>query len=236
MFKKYTYIDTQGRLKDFKLLDDANILLRTPRQHNMYAIDLNNIVPHKDLTYLVAKASADECILWHRRLVFECLRASCAKDFLLAIPIDVLGQQISLMEYHTILKYRIMIILFFVDVICPVCRKACLNSFRIFVKKEAPVNFVTNPSEGGSTLTPADVLVIGWAKGKHACVNLSEVSPLVRLSSQGFTVGQAALKSASWKVTKHEKACIKNQHMFIPFVFETFVYLLPDVVELLNIV
>nr|GEV08934.1 reverse transcriptase domain-containing protein [Tanacetum cinerariifolium] len=54
--------------RKFKLLDDANILLRSPRQHNMYSIDLNNIVPHKDLTCLVAKASADECILWHRRL------------------------------------------------------------------------------------------------------------------------------------------------------------------------
>nr|GEY27799.1 hypothetical protein [Tanacetum cinerariifolium] len=54
--------------RDFKLLDDANILLRTPRQHNMYSIDLNNIVPHRDLTCLVAKASADECTLWHRRL------------------------------------------------------------------------------------------------------------------------------------------------------------------------
>nr|GEZ95926.1 ribonuclease H-like domain-containing protein [Tanacetum cinerariifolium] len=55
--------------RNFKLLDDANILLRTPGQHNMYSINLNNIVPHKDLTCLVAKASADECILWHRRLV-----------------------------------------------------------------------------------------------------------------------------------------------------------------------
>nr|GEW09839.1 putative ribonuclease H-like domain-containing protein [Tanacetum cinerariifolium] len=54
--------------RDFKLLDDANILLRTPRQHNMYSIDLKNIVPHIDLTCLVAKASAEECILWHRRL------------------------------------------------------------------------------------------------------------------------------------------------------------------------
>nr|GEW75681.1 putative ribonuclease H-like domain-containing protein [Tanacetum cinerariifolium] len=54
--------------RNFKLLDDANILLRTPRQHNMYSSGLNNIVPHKDLTCLVAKASADECILWHRRL------------------------------------------------------------------------------------------------------------------------------------------------------------------------
>nr|GEV40423.1 ribonuclease H-like domain-containing protein [Tanacetum cinerariifolium] len=55
--------------RDFKLLDDANVLLRTPRQHNMYSIDLNNIVPHKDLTCLVANAFADECMLWHRRLV-----------------------------------------------------------------------------------------------------------------------------------------------------------------------
>nr|GFA19920.1 ribonuclease H-like domain-containing protein [Tanacetum cinerariifolium] len=54
--------------RDFKLLNDANILLRTPRQHNMYSINLNNIFPHKDLTCLVAKASADECMLWHRWL------------------------------------------------------------------------------------------------------------------------------------------------------------------------
>nr|GEW17304.1 hypothetical protein [Tanacetum cinerariifolium] len=47
-------------LKDFKLIDDTNVLLRTPRHHNMYSIDLNNIVPHKDLTCLVAMASADE--------------------------------------------------------------------------------------------------------------------------------------------------------------------------------
>nr|GEZ27212.1 hypothetical protein [Tanacetum cinerariifolium] len=54
--------------RDFKLKDDTNMLLRTPRQHNMYSIDLNNIVPHKDLTCLVAKAFADDSMLWHRRL------------------------------------------------------------------------------------------------------------------------------------------------------------------------
>nr|GEY38089.1 putative ribonuclease H-like domain-containing protein [Tanacetum cinerariifolium] len=54
--------------QNFKLSDDTNVLLRTPRQHNMYLIDLNNVVPHKDLTCLVAKASTDECMLWHRRL------------------------------------------------------------------------------------------------------------------------------------------------------------------------
>nr|GEV12782.1 hypothetical protein [Tanacetum cinerariifolium] len=45
---------------DFKLKDDTNVLLRTSRQHNMYSIDLNNIVPHKNLTCLVAKAFVDE--------------------------------------------------------------------------------------------------------------------------------------------------------------------------------
>nr|GEZ28692.1 hypothetical protein [Tanacetum cinerariifolium] len=54
--------------RDFKVKVDTNVLLRTPRQHNMYSIDLNNIVPLKDLTCLVAKASADESMLWHRRL------------------------------------------------------------------------------------------------------------------------------------------------------------------------
>nr|GFA85379.1 hypothetical protein [Tanacetum cinerariifolium] len=34
----------------------------------MYSIDLNNIVPYKNLNCLVAKASVDESILWHRRL------------------------------------------------------------------------------------------------------------------------------------------------------------------------
>nr|GEU40482.1 ribonuclease H-like domain-containing protein [Tanacetum cinerariifolium] len=53
-----------------------NVLLRTPRQHNMHSIDLNNIVMHKDLTCLVAKVSTDECMLWHMRLVKH-HKASC---------------------------------------------------------------------------------------------------------------------------------------------------------------
>nr|GEU73077.1 retrovirus-related Pol polyprotein from transposon TNT 1-94 [Tanacetum cinerariifolium] len=57
-----------GKITDFKLKEDTNVLLRTPRQHNMYSIDLNNIVPHKNLTCLVAKASIVESMLWHRRL------------------------------------------------------------------------------------------------------------------------------------------------------------------------
>ncbi|GKE99990.1 hypothetical protein Tco_0023341 [Tanacetum coccineum] len=164
-----------------------------------------------------------------------------AQDFLLAIFIEGLDQHMFSVEYRTTLKYRLMISLFFVDEICSVCRKACLDSFgghavhckelsgfkyrhdmvrnvifdvcrraRISAKKEALVNFLTDLLDGRSTLSPADILIFGWVGGKHACVDLTEVSPLVGLSSRSFTLGQTALKAASYKVTKHKKACIEN--------------------------
>nr|GEU37723.1 ribonuclease H-like domain-containing protein [Tanacetum cinerariifolium] len=53
---------------DFKLLDENHVLLRVPRENNMYNVDLKNIVPSGDLTCLFAKATLDESNLWHRRL------------------------------------------------------------------------------------------------------------------------------------------------------------------------
>ena len=93
---------------------------------------------------------------------------------------------------------------------------------------------MTDPLEGRSTLRSADVLVYGWVGGKHACVDLTGVSPLVGLSNGDFIVGQAALKAASNKVAKHERACSDNQHAFIPFAFDTFGFLAPDAVNILQ--
>ncbi|GJU96566.1 putative ribonuclease H-like domain-containing protein [Tanacetum coccineum] len=53
---------------DFKLLDESQVLLRVPRQNNMYSVDLKNVVPSGGLTCLFAKATLDESNLWHRRL------------------------------------------------------------------------------------------------------------------------------------------------------------------------
>ncbi|GJX03400.1 putative ribonuclease H-like domain-containing protein [Tanacetum coccineum] len=52
----------------FFLLDESQVLLRVPRQSNMYNFDLKNVVPSGDLTCLFAKATIDESKLWHRRL------------------------------------------------------------------------------------------------------------------------------------------------------------------------
>ncbi|GJW57141.1 putative ribonuclease H-like domain-containing protein [Tanacetum coccineum] len=53
---------------DFKLLDESQVLLKVPRKNNMYSVDMKNIVPKESLTCLVAKATLDESMLWHRRL------------------------------------------------------------------------------------------------------------------------------------------------------------------------
>ncbi|GKE70005.1 hypothetical protein Tco_1528077 [Tanacetum coccineum] len=119
-----------------------------------------------------------------QKSVFECIRASHAQDFLLAIPIDGLGAP-GFKYRHDMVR----------DVLFDVCRRVGISA-----RKEAPVNFLTDPLDGRSTLRLAD----------------------------------AALKAASCKVTKHEKACIENQHVFVPFVFDTFGFLALEAVELLN--
>nr|GFC71187.1 putative ribonuclease H-like domain-containing protein [Tanacetum cinerariifolium] len=53
---------------DFKLPDENHMLLRVPKENNMYNVDLKNVVPLGDLTCLFAKATLDESNLWHIRL------------------------------------------------------------------------------------------------------------------------------------------------------------------------
>nr|GFB21129.1 ribonuclease H-like domain-containing protein [Tanacetum cinerariifolium] len=50
------------------LPDASRVLLRVPRENNMYNVNLRNIVPSGDLTCLFAKATLDESNLWHKRL------------------------------------------------------------------------------------------------------------------------------------------------------------------------
>ncbi|GKD50198.1 putative ribonuclease H-like domain-containing protein [Tanacetum coccineum] len=53
---------------DFKLPDESQVLLKVFRKNSMYSVDMKNIVPKESLTCLVAKATLDESMLWHRRL------------------------------------------------------------------------------------------------------------------------------------------------------------------------
>ncbi|GKA96711.1 putative ribonuclease H-like domain-containing protein [Tanacetum coccineum] len=53
---------------DFKMPDENQVLLKVPRQHNMYTFDMTNVDSSKGYTCLLAKASSNEAKLWHRRL------------------------------------------------------------------------------------------------------------------------------------------------------------------------
>nr|GEV14979.1 uncharacterized mitochondrial protein AtMg00810-like [Tanacetum cinerariifolium] len=53
---------------DFKLPDESQVLLRVPRENNMYNVNLKDIVPSGDLTCLFAKETINESNLWHKRL------------------------------------------------------------------------------------------------------------------------------------------------------------------------
>ncbi|GKC79644.1 putative ribonuclease H-like domain-containing protein, partial [Tanacetum coccineum] len=73
MFDKKNYVlftDTECLVlsPNFKLPDESQILLKIPRKDNMYSFDMKNIVPKESLTCLVANATLDESMLWHRRL------------------------------------------------------------------------------------------------------------------------------------------------------------------------
>nr|GEU34945.1 hypothetical protein [Tanacetum cinerariifolium] len=54
--------------KDFKLPDESMVVLRVPRKHNLYTINLNNLCPRGNLACLVAHASVDESVKWHKRM------------------------------------------------------------------------------------------------------------------------------------------------------------------------
>nr|GEV20015.1 putative ribonuclease H-like domain-containing protein [Tanacetum cinerariifolium] len=54
--------------KDFKLPDDSMVVLKVPRKHNLYTINLNNLYPKGNLACLLAHASFDKSVKWHRRM------------------------------------------------------------------------------------------------------------------------------------------------------------------------
>nr|GEU39978.1 retrovirus-related Pol polyprotein from transposon TNT 1-94 [Tanacetum cinerariifolium] len=64
------FIDTECVVlsSNYKLPDENHVLLRAPRENNMYNVDIKNVVPLGDLTYLFVKATLDESNIWHIRL------------------------------------------------------------------------------------------------------------------------------------------------------------------------
>ncbi|GJY16373.1 putative ribonuclease H-like domain-containing protein [Tanacetum coccineum] len=67
---KVLFTDTKCLVlsSDFKLPDENQVLLKIPRQNNMYSFNIENIVPSGGLVCLIEKATINESNNWHRRL------------------------------------------------------------------------------------------------------------------------------------------------------------------------
>ncbi|GJU30147.1 putative ribonuclease H-like domain-containing protein [Tanacetum coccineum] len=88
---------------DFKLLDESQVLLKVPRQNNMYSFDLKNVVPSGGLTCLFAKATIDESNLWHRRLGhinFKTMNKLVRGNLVRGLPSKLFE------NYHTCVAYQ----------------------------------------------------------------------------------------------------------------------------------
>ncbi|GJZ82990.1 putative ribonuclease H-like domain-containing protein, partial [Tanacetum coccineum] len=64
----FTDTDCLVLSNDYKLPDESMVLLRVPRKHNLYTFNLNNLALKENLACLVANASSDEAVKWHRRM------------------------------------------------------------------------------------------------------------------------------------------------------------------------
>nr|GEX71033.1 hypothetical protein [Tanacetum cinerariifolium] len=69
-------LEVTPRVVRLLLPDESQVMLRVPRENNMYNVNLKNIVPSRDLTCLFAKATLDESNLWHRRFTWVFFLAS----------------------------------------------------------------------------------------------------------------------------------------------------------------
>nr|GEV42180.1 ribonuclease H-like domain-containing protein [Tanacetum cinerariifolium] len=72
---KFLFTDTECLVLSpyFKLPNENQVLLRVPRQHNIYSFNLENNVPSGSLACLIAKATIDESTKWHRRMTIHVL-------------------------------------------------------------------------------------------------------------------------------------------------------------------
>ncbi|GJU21059.1 ribonuclease H-like domain-containing protein [Tanacetum coccineum] len=85
------------------------VLLKVPRKNNMYSVDIKNIVPKESLTCLVANATLDESMLWHRRLASKDETSGILKNFINEIE-NLVDKKVKIIrcDNRTEFKNRVM--------------------------------------------------------------------------------------------------------------------------------
>ncbi|GKE68271.1 ribonuclease H-like domain-containing protein, partial [Tanacetum coccineum] len=64
----FTDTDCLVLSEEFQLPDESQVVLRIPRESDLYTFSISDLQPEQNVTCLVAKASLDESTRWHRRM------------------------------------------------------------------------------------------------------------------------------------------------------------------------
>ncbi|GJT51594.1 putative ribonuclease H-like domain-containing protein [Tanacetum coccineum] len=64
----FTDTDCLVLTEEFQLPDESQVVLRIPRERDLYTFNISELQPEQNVTCLVAKASSDESTRWHRRM------------------------------------------------------------------------------------------------------------------------------------------------------------------------
>ncbi|GKB98405.1 ribonuclease H-like domain-containing protein, partial [Tanacetum coccineum] len=87
---------------DFKMPDENHILLKVPRQHNMYSFDMKTPGPAKSFACLIAKAISDESKLWHKRV--KIIRSDNGTEFKNRDMLEFCGNKGIKQEYSNAIE------------------------------------------------------------------------------------------------------------------------------------
>nr|GEY24601.1 ribonuclease H-like domain-containing protein [Tanacetum cinerariifolium] len=173
---------------DFKLPDESQVLLRVPRENNMYNVNLKNIVPFGDLTCLFTKATLDESNLWHRRLAlinFKTINKLVKGNLVRGLPTKVFENDNTCVACKKGKQHRASYSLLPISFWAEAVNTACYVQNRVLVTK--PHN--KTPYELLHGRTPS----IGFMRpfGCHVTI-LNTLDPLGKFQGkvdEGFLVG-----------------------------------------------
>ncbi|GJW56101.1 ribonuclease H-like domain-containing protein [Tanacetum coccineum] len=98
----FTDTDCLVLSEEFQLPDESQVVLRIPREHDLYTFSISDLQPEQKVTCLVAKASLDESTRWHRRMAhvnFKTINKLAKEGLVDGLPLKVLWIQNQMLDY-----------------------------------------------------------------------------------------------------------------------------------------
>ncbi|GJU39805.1 putative ribonuclease H-like domain-containing protein [Tanacetum coccineum] len=88
----FTDTDCLVLSEEFQIPDESQVVLRIPRERDLYTFSISELQPEQNVTCLVAKASLDESTRWHRRMAhvnFKTINKLAKEGLVDGLPLKV---------------------------------------------------------------------------------------------------------------------------------------------------